>query len=378
MSTAAPVRPAAPPGRGLRLGRVLGVPVLLQPSWFLFAAITVFAYGPLLGDGPYDGYLAAGSFAALLLASVLLHEIGHCVVARRFGLPVRSITVSFLAGATEITDPPQTPLREFAVAVAGPLVSLLLGAVGLVGALALPVGTARTLFVLLAVSNGLVGVFNLLPGLPLDGGRVLRAAVWRLTGDPDRATVVSAQAGRVVGLVVVPLALFGAVPLLGGRVTLVGAAFALLLGAFIYGGATASLKAARLSRRLPAVTVARLARPALSVPGDLPLAETLRRTAERGLHAIVVVDGAGRPDAVVSEAAVLDVPPARRPWVPVSSVARRLEAGLLLEPALAGEALLAAMRATPGSEYVIRDPAGDPPRVLVAADIARAVGAAAR
>lgn len=365
---------------GLRLGRVLGVPVLLQPSWFLLAALTVLAYGPVLGgsrtgSAGLSGYLAAGAFAALLLLSVVLHEVGHCVVARRAGLPVTSITVSFLAGRTQIDRPPQTPAREAAVAVAGPLVSLVLGLVGLVGTVLLDPGATRAVCLLVALSNGLVAVFNLLPGLPLDGGRVLRAAVWRLTGDPDRATVVAAQAGRGVGLAVLPLTLV-VVPLLGGRPTLVGVAVAGLLAVFIYGGATATLRAARTARRLPALTVQRLARPALSVPGDLPLAETVRRAQTAGVHAVVVVDTAGRPVALVSEAAVLATPEQRRPWVPVSAVARRVEPGLVLDPALGGEHLLAALRATPASEYLTRDPASGGMRVLAARDVAAALAPA--
>lgn len=366
--------PPPPSRRALPLGHVLGVPVLLSPSWLLFAAITVLAYGPLLSaGGPAAlGYLAAGSFAVLLLVSVLLHEVGHCVVARLFGLPVRSITVTFLAGLTEIVEPPQTPAREFAVAVAGPVVSLLLAGVGVAGVQVLPDGSmAGTVFVLVAVSNGLVAVFNLLPGLPLDGGRVLRAALWRATGDAHRATIYSAQAGRAVGVVVVPLALLVGLPALGGRVTVVGAAFAGLLALFIYAGATAALRAARSGRRLTGVSVAGLARRALPVPADLPLAEALRRAHQASLHALIVVDAAGRPQAVVSEASVLAVPEQRRPWVSVASMARRLEEGLVLDAGLVGESLLAAMRRTPATEYVAQDPVSGELRVLVAADVAR-------
>ena len=367
---------AAPVTGGVRIGRVLGVPVLVSPSWLLFAAFVVLSYGPALTErfGPTRAYVGAASFAVLLLLSVLLHEIGHCAVARAFGLPVRSITVTFLAGLTEITEPPQTPAREYAVAVIGPLVSLLLAGVGLASTqLFAQDSLPYLLSAIVAISNGLVAGFNLLPGLPLDGGRVLRAAVWQLTGDPDKSTRAAAWAGRGVAVVLVPGLLLGVLPALG--VTTLDVAtvlFTALVGAFIYVGASASLQRARFVQRLPRASVAALARPALEVTADVPLAEAVRRAHEAGARAIVVTDSAGQLQAVVSEAAVLATPEARRPWVTVGTVARRLEDGLVLDPALQGEALLEAMRATPASEYVVPDPSG-PVRVLVTADVAEAV-----
>jgi CBS domain-containing protein len=145
-----------------------------------------------------------------------------------------------------------------------------------------------------------------------------------------------------------------------------------LIAAFIYVGASASLQRAKFVERLPRASIARLARPALEVTADVPLAEALRRAQEAGARAIVVTDSAGRLQAVASEAAVLATPEDRRPWVTIDTVARRLEDGLVLDPSLEGEALLAAMRATPASEYIVSDPAG-PVRVLVTADVAEAV-----
>lgn len=365
---------AAGPAGGVRLGRVLGVPVYVAPSWLLFAAVVVLFYGPVLADslGPVQGYAAAASFAVLLLSSVLLHEVGHCVVARAFDLPVRSITVTFLAGLTEITESPQTPAREYAVAVVGPMVSLLLAGVG---AGLLPLFEPGSLLYLLAaglaVTNGLVAAFNLLPGLPLDGGRVLRAVVWRATGDPLRSTVVAAHAGRAVA-VAVPVAVL-AEPLLLGRGTpsLFTAVVTGLVAAFVFAGATASLRSAQVVRRLPPGTAGQLARPALAVPAGLPLSEAVRLVHEAGRHALVIVDGDGRTQAVVSEAAVVAVPEHRRPWVTVGEVARRVDADRALDPALGGEALLHTLRAAAVAEHLVRPPAGEPPRVLLTADVAR-------
>lgn len=367
--------PVSGPAAGLRIGRVLGVPILVAPTWLLFGGFVLLSYGPTLAQrvGPTRGYAAAGAYALLLLASVVLHEIGHCVVARAFGLPVRRITITFLAGLTEITEPPQTPAREYAVAVVGPMVSVVLAGVG---AGMTPLFEPDSLPYLLAVgtaaTNGIVAGFNLLPGLPLDGGRVLRAAVWRVIGDGDRATVVAAGAGRVVALAVVPLVVLVLLPALGlGAASVQSALVAAVVAAFVYAGANASLQRARLVQRLPEGTVARLARPALTVPADLPLAEAVRRAQEAGRYAVVVVDRDGRPAAIANEAAVISVPESRRPWVPVSSVARSLEPGLVIAPDAAGEALLAALRATPATEYLVDGPQ---PAVLATSDVLRAVG----
>jgi Zn-dependent protease len=376
----APPSPAPALPAGVRLGRVLGVPVLVSPTWLLFGAFVLVSYGPALAErvGPVRGYVAAGSYAVLLLASVLLHEVGHCAVARTLGLPVRSITVTFLAGMTDIAEPPQTPAQEYAVAVVGPMVSLLLAGLG---AGLLPLFQTDSLPYLLALgtaaTNGVVAAFNLLPGLPLDGGRVLRAVLWRLTGDSQRATVLAASAGRVVALVAVPALVLGVLPALGlGAPSIGTAVLAALVATFVFGGATAALRQARLVQRLPAGTVRRLARPALCVPGDLPLAEAVRRVQEARLHAVVVVDRAGRPVALGDEAAVLSVPESRRPWVPMSSVARTLEPGLVLSPDLAGEQLLATLRATPSTGYLVELESG--PAVLTAADVVREAGDQAR
>ena len=366
--------PDAPQVRALRVGRVLGVPVELAPSWFLLAALVVFSYGPVLArsDGRAQGYLSAAAFALLLLASVLLHEVGHCVAARLLGLRVRRISVSFLAGLTEISDPPQTPARAFSVSISGPAVSVLLTGVAYGVAHALPYGSAsRQLAALIAVSNGGLAVFNLLPGLPLDGGGVLRALVWRLSGSSSTGTVVSAQVGRVLAVLVVPLSIVAVPRLLGGQLSTVGVVTGAFVALFLYAGSTAALRGARVEGRLQGVHAGALARPALVVPATLPLGEALRQAHAARLHAMVIVDGAGRPRALVSEAAVTAVPEHRRPWIPVGDLARPLEDGLLLEPALAGADLVEAIRRTPASEYLVRGPE---PLVLVAADLVQAAG----
>ena len=148
-------------------------------------------------------YVAGAAFAVLLYLSVLLHEASHALMAKRFGLPVSSITLHFLGGVTEIDGEPDTPGREFGVSVVGPLTSL---AVGLAVLPLAALAPDRTLLDLaakgLAGANLVVGVLNLVPGLPLDGGRVLRAVVWKVTGNPHQGTIVAGWGGRVAALLV--------------------------------------------------------------------------------------------------------------------------------------------------------------------------------
>ena len=370
------------PAGGVFLGRLLGVPFYLSPSWFVFAGAVTLLYQPLVTEEVTGlgglSYVVAFSFALLLAMSVLAHELGHCAVSRGLGLPVRRVTLALLVGSSEIEREPQTPAREYLVAVAGPLVSLLLAATGVALLPLLDDGTVVYLLMSeLALANGIVAVFNLLPGLPLDGGRVLRAAVWRLSGDKLVATRYAAFAGR--GLAVVVLVAVGVAPLQAvargdaAAGTVLGLLFALVIAAFLWTGASATLLQAQFTTRLAGISAGGLARPAVGVPAALPLAQAVARAAEAGAGAIVVTDPDGAPLAVVSEAAVAATPEQRRPWVEVSTLARPLTDGLRLPSALGGRHLLDALQATPASEYLVVDAAGRCTGVLVTADVAAVV-----
>lgn len=362
------------------MGRPFGVPVYVAASWFVVAAVITVAYAPSVADrlpAIGDGrYLVSFAFAVLLYLSVLVHELSHSLVAKAFGLPVRRITLYLLGGVSEIEREPETPGRELLIAAAGPALSAALAAAGFGLVQVLPTGTVPHLLAYeLTVANGLVAVFNLLPGLPLDGGRVLRAIVWRLTGQGLTGTLVAAWAGRVLaGLVL-------AVPFLlaaraGGEPTLLGLVWAAFIASFIWMGASAAVAGARVRDRLPDLDARRLARPALPVPADLPLAEGLRRARETGARGLVVVDAEGRPQAVVNEAAVIATPDHRRPWISVGALARGLEPGLVLDADLAGSALVEALQRTPAAEYLVVERSGAIHGVLAAEDVARAVGVA--
>lgn len=363
-----------PPGTW-RIGSIVGIDVLITSSWLIVALLISLTFAPRIeqvqpGLGFWK-YVAGFVFAVVLYLSVLLHEASHAVVAKRLGYGVNSITLHFLGGMTEIDGQSRRPRHEFWIAVVGPLTSIGVGIAAAALWFVVPDGLVRAAVQGLAGANLIIGVLNLVPGLPLDGGRVLKAAVWGASGNQHRATIVAGWGGRLTALALLawPVVME---PLTGEQPTILDVVLVFILGLFLWTGATAAMAHARLRERLPALVARPLARRTLTVPADLPLAEAVRRAHEAGTRAIVVTDSAGTLQAVVSEAAVLATPEERRPWVTVGTVSRRLEEGLVLDPALQGEALLEAMRATPATEYVVPDPTG-PVRVLVTADVAEAV-----
>ena len=197
----------SPDGR-IVVARLFGVPVDVTPAWFLVAALITWGFGATVerlvpGLGPWR-YAVSLAFALLLYLSVLVHELSHTFVALRSGLPVRRISLHLLGGVSEIERPAATPGREAGIAAgrtAG--VAAARRASGSSSARPLEPGTVvRLLARALMLSNLLVGLFNLLPGLPLDGGRALSAAVWRATGRRHTGTVVAAWAGRVLAVLV--------------------------------------------------------------------------------------------------------------------------------------------------------------------------------
>lgn len=360
-----------PPGM-FKVGTLAGTDVLVSSSWFLVAAMIAVLVAPRVeqvtpGLGPWK-YVAGLAFAVILYGSVLLHEASHAAVARHYGYPVSSITLHFLGGATAIEGEARRPREEFWIAVVGPLTSLAVGALAL-GAHALgPSGLLLMAVEGLAGANLLVGILNLVPGLPLDGGRVLKSAVWGMTHDVHRGTIVAAWGGRVVAVLALLWPTFQS-DVLGWPVGLFDYLVAFLVALFLWTGATAAMSSARIRRRLPQLEARRLARRTLAVPSDLPLAEAVRRAQEAQAGSIVTVTTDGRPVGVVNEAALLATPEERRPWVATSTVARTLTDGLALPADLAGEDLVAALTRTPAAEYVLVEPDGRLYGVLSAADV---------
>ena len=243
------------------------------------------------------------------------------------------------------------------IAVVGPLTSLAVGAVSLGLWYVLPDGLLRLAIQGLALANLVVGVLNLVPGLPLDGGRVLRAAVWKLGRDPLRATVVAAWGGRVVAILAIGWPIFQQ-NVLGAPATIGDFLMAGIIAAFLWSGASASLVQARLRRRMPAIQARLLARRVIVVPEDLSVAEAVRRAQEAEAGGIATHAGDGTVTGIVNEAALEAVPAERRPWLAVSQVSRSVEDGMRLPADSAGEQLIRAMTSKPAAEYLLLEPDG--------------------
>lgn len=352
--------------------------MLVRSSWLLVAGLIAVLLAPRVdmvqpGLGPWK-YLAGLAFAILLYLSVLLHEMSHALMAKRYGLPVKSITLHFLGGVTEIEGEPDTPKREFMVSVVGPITSIAVGLFFLALVPVTPDGLLRLAVEGLAGANLVVGVLNLVPGLPLDGGRVLRAGVWKVTGNPHRATIVAGWGGRVIAVLVLGWPI-GQELYSSTSPSLVDYLLAFVIASFLWGGATSAIMSARLRSKLPRLVARRLARRTLAVPHDLPLSEAVRRAQEQQAGSIVALSSDGTPTGIVNEAALLATPDDRRPWLPVSSVSRTIEKGLMFPADVSGEELIRAMQKTPASEYLLLETDGSVFGVLTTDDVDKAFAA---
>ena len=269
---------------------------------------------------------------------------------------------------TAIEGEATKPRQEFLIAVVGPITSIAVGVARSDCGSSPPDGLLRMAVEGLAGANLLVGALNLVPGLPLDGGRVLKSAVWAITGNVHRGTIVAGWGGRLTAVAVLSWPMLQ-LPLLGVEPDLLDFILAFVIALFLWSGSTAAMSSARLRRRLPASS--HETSPVVRSPSrtSYPSAEAVRRAQEAHAGSIVTVTSDGRPLGVVNEAALLATPEERRPWVAVSTVARTLEAGLSLPATITGEDLILAISRRPAPEYLLVEDDGSIYGVLSTADL---------
>lgn len=283
--------------RGLRFGRLFGINLYLDVSWFLIFLLVTWSLATGLLPAWHPDWSAGvrwalgGAAALLFFGSILLHELAHALVAQAYGLDVRRITLFLFGGVANIEREPGAPKTEFLMAIVGPLTSILLGLVFLSfllvsdgvnalldtpGLVVEDLGPVTTLFAWLGPINIFLGLFNLLPGFPLDGGRVLRAALWKATGDLIKATRWAASVGRLTGWSFMLLGLlmaFGVrVPVFGTG--LFGGLWLVFIGWFLSDAARASYQQVLIRDLLEDVPVLRLMRTNVPVvPPTLTVAQ---------------------------------------------------------------------------------------------------------
>lgn len=281
----------------IKIGRVLGIPFSLHISWFLIFALVTWSLAAGYFPNEYPGlsvlaYAAMGLLTSLLFfGSVLLHELAHSLVAQREGIPVKSINLFIFGGVAQITSEPKTAGSEFRITIAGPLTSLSLAVVFfLLYQLdsAIPFLAAPSIW--LARINLMLGLFNLIPGFPLDGGRVLRAAVWRITGDFQRATQVATGAGQLIAFAFMG---FGALSLFRGD--FFNGLWLIMIGWFLQNAAASSMAQTNLEQRLGGVTVDQaMSRDCQTVSGDTRLDQIVNEQVLTGGKRCFFVADTGR------------------------------------------------------------------------------------
>jgi Zn-dependent protease/CBS domain-containing protein len=258
------------------LGRVLGIPIGLDPSWFLIFALVTWtlaaSYFPSeFNNWPQAQYWIVGAVTAILFfASVVLHELGHSIVALRYKIPVRSITLFIFGGIAQIAAEPPSAVAEFLIAVAGPLTSFALAVIfGLLRQAFTGIAPLLALAEYLAYINGTLAIFNLIPGFPLDGGRVFRAIIWGVTGNLRRATLIAATVGRFVAALFI---LVGVWQVFSG--SLGNGLWLAFIGWFLENAAVVEVQQQRLHDLLAGHTVSQaMSRSCAIAPADLTLQE---------------------------------------------------------------------------------------------------------
>ena len=316
------------PGRSFRVARIAGIPVGVSPWWLLALALFTVSLGADYFPEAVHGIAAPAAYALglasalLLFASILAHEFGHAIVARRRGIDVEEIDLWLLGGVSRLGGEAHEPADELRFALAGPAVTALVLAIFGAAALLLPAGTPEVVRALVdyqALVNALLLVFNLLPAFPLDGGRVLRSLLWMRGGDIVRATDRAAVVGRAFGYLMIGL---GGLELLSGAP---GGLWLAVVGAFIVMAARAEAGAARLRAAFSGVRVRDLmSAPAVSIPAGLPAARAAVDffLADR-FASFPVCDEDGRALGIVTLAQIERLAPARRESCVVGEIAER-------------------------------------------------------
>ncbi len=306
------------------LGRVLGIPIAVDYSWFLIFGFLTWSlatsyYPAEFKSWPTTEYWIVGVVTAILMfVSVLLHELGHSVIALHYKIPVRSITLFIFGGVAQIGAEPPSALAEFWIAIAGPVTSFILA---LFFALLQPlVGAFEPVLALakyLAYINGTLALFNLIPGFPLDGGRVFRAIIWGATNSFHRATTIAATVGRIIDYLFIG---FGVWQIFSGN--LFNGLWIAFIGWFLESAANAQLSQLRFHDLLVGHTIAQaMTRNYAILPGDISLQKLADEHILGAGRRFFVIEDAGKPLGILTLANLNEIP--RQNW-PATTAAQAM------------------------------------------------------
>jgi Zn-dependent protease len=299
----------------VKLGKFIGIPIGLNRSWFLIFIFLSWSLAMGYFPSTYPdmntltAWLLAGITALMFFGSVLAHELGHSVIALRNDIPVRGITLFIFGGVAQIEREPRTPGAEFRIAIAGPLTSLglavLFAAVGTLGA-SIPLLEAPSMW--LARTNLVLALFNLIPGFPLDGGRIFRALVWKLSGNFSRATQIASISGQVVAFGFIGLGVFS---LFSGNIS--NGIWLGMIGWFLQNAASSSYANANIENALAGATVDQVMKTGITV---IPHLTSLQRIVDeyvlaRGEHTFLVSDN-GSSQGILTLQTIASIP--QRKW----------------------------------------------------------------
>lgn len=304
---------------GLRIGRIFGFTIRIDFSWFIVFFLILWTFTvavfprqvPGLSAGAYIAMAAAAT--VIFFASLLAHEVSHSLVARRRGIRIEGITLFIFGGVAHTRGEPRSARDEFAIAGVGPLMSVAIAILLLGGAFLLNrLGASRAVTVVLAYTgtlNIVLAVFNLMPGFPLDGGRLFRAAVWKFTGDLRRATRIASGAGSAFGLLLVAL---GFLQVFQGY--LVGGLWLVFIGWFLRNAAAASWRQYLVKKALEGVRAEQVMTPdPVTVPPDLSLEQLSEEYLFRQKYVVYpVLDGGKSPIGVIGLGHLREIP--REEW----------------------------------------------------------------
>ena len=380
------------PAPGMHLATIGGVPVYIGRSWPVIAVVIVAIFGPGIADDRPDlglgAYVVALVFAVLLLISVFAHEAAHAVVATRVGYRVNRVVADLWGGHTAYDSSSARPGASALVAIAGPAANALLAVVGWLAMPAVPLGGVTSLLVgAIVYTNAFVAAFNLLPGLPLDGGFLVDSLVWRVTGSRESGLIAAGWCGRVVTVLVVVW--FLGRPLLSGQPPdLFNVVWALFIGSFLWVGATNAIRAGRGSRLLAGIRIDSVWRPAASLPPQASAAQALALRAG-GPGAAGGPDGAGGPRGTVvvveddgrnaigllDDEALLAIPEHLLAGVAVTSVMRRQPDGWVVAatPDQSIAAVVGTMQTLGIGAVPVRGPDGRIVGIVLAGDLEAAL-----